>query len=180
MNLFYDPTDGVLVAPNENGGYTVVQTNAQLDPSRLSLSEEGYLTLFDFEGNPHTMCNKNGDPISLKGEPGAIISGDYLNDVLSHTCGIPQLTKTYNPGNMPANVKLCHLLPAGTYKVLASMNIDNYDAENEGFTDVCIVVGEQFDINKAYALNTDFTITSPSPIYLWYAHKDFIHSVPDG
>ena len=45
MNIYYDPTDGVLMTPDGNGGYTVVQTNAQLDPSRISLSKEGYLTL---------------------------------------------------------------------------------------------------------------------------------------
>jgi hypothetical protein len=72
MNIYYDPTDGVLLAPDGNGGYTrVVQTNAQLDPSRLSLSEDGYLTLLDFEGNPHTMCNEEGVPISLLGPAGA-------------------------------------------------------------------------------------------------------------
>lgn len=193
MNIYYDPTDGVLMTPDGNGGYTVVQTSAQLDPSRISLSKKGYLTLLDFEGIPHTMCDENDVPISLmgpqgpkgdrgpQGEAGAIISSEYLNDVLSHTCGIPQLTKTYDPGNMAASVKICHLLPAGTYKALASnVNIDKQDSENEGFNNVCIVVGDKFDINNAYALNTVFTITSPSPIYLWYADKNFIADVPDG
>lgn len=193
MNIYYDPTDGVLMTPDGNGGYTVVQTNAQLDPSRISLSKEGYLTLLDFEGISHTMCDENNVPISLmgpqgpkgdrgpQGVAGAIISSEYLNDVLSHTCGIPQLTKTYGPGNMAASVKICHLLPAGTYKALASsINIDKYDTENEGFHNVCIVVGNKFDINNAYDLNTAFTVVSPSPIYLWYADKDFIASAPDG
>ena len=193
MNIYYDPTDGVLMTPDGNGGYTVVQTNAQLDPSRISLSKEGYLTLLDFEGISHTMCDENNVPISLmgpqgpkgdrgpQGVAGAIISSEYLNDVLSHTCGIPQLTKTYGPGNMAASVKICHLLPAGTYKALASsINIDKYDTENEGFYNVCIVVGNKFDINNAYDLNTAFTVVSPSPIYLWYADKDFIASAPDG
>lgn len=70
MNIYYDPTDGVLMAPDNRGGYTVVQTNAQLDPSRISLSKEGHLTLFDFEGNPHTMCDENHNPISLMGPSG--------------------------------------------------------------------------------------------------------------
>ena len=70
MNIYYDPTDGVLMAPDNKGGYTVVQTNAQLDPSKISLSKEGYLTLFDFEGNPRTMCDENSNPISLIGHPG--------------------------------------------------------------------------------------------------------------
>ena len=193
MNIYYDPTDGVLMTPDGNGGYTVVQTNAQLDPSRISLSKEGYLTLLDFEGVPHIMCDENNIPISLmgpqgpkgdrgpQGAAGAIISSEYLNDVLSHTCGIPQLTKTYSPGNMAASIKICHLLPAGTYKVsTSSINIDKYNTENEGFHNVCIVVGDKFDINNAYDLNTAFTVVSPSPIYLWYADKDFIVSTPDG
>lgn len=70
MNIYYDPTDGVLMAPDNKGGYTVVQTNAQLDSSRISLSKEGYLTLFDFEGNPHTMCDGDNNPISLIGPAG--------------------------------------------------------------------------------------------------------------
>lgn len=70
MNIYYDPTDGVLMTPDNKGGYTVVQTNAQLDPSRISLSKEGYLTLFDFEGHPHTMCDENNNPISMIGPPG--------------------------------------------------------------------------------------------------------------
>jgi hypothetical protein len=81
---------------------------------------------------------------------------------------------------MAASVKICHLLPAGTYKALASVNIDKQDTENEGFNNVCIVVGDKFDINNAYDLNATFTVSSPSSIYLWYADKNFIASVPDG
>lgn len=73
MNIFYDPNDGVLMTQDEKGGYTIVYTNAQLDPTRLFLDKNGYLILLDFEGNQHTLCDEEGNPVSLIGKQGPTI-----------------------------------------------------------------------------------------------------------
>ena len=100
MNIYYDPTDGVLMSPDNKGGYTVVQTNAQLDPSKISLSKEGHLTLFDFEGHPHTMCDENNNPISLIGHPGKDGVSPKIN--LSEE-GVLQIEDAYH--TISANIK---------------------------------------------------------------------------
>ena len=50
MEIYYDPTDGVLMAQNPQGEWDVVKTNAQLDPQRIALDAEGFLYIADTGG----------------------------------------------------------------------------------------------------------------------------------
>jgi hypothetical protein len=70
MNIFYDPTDGVLLAQDENCEYEIVKTNAQLDPSRIKMDQEGHITFYGIDGQAYPMKDEYGNLISLKGPKG--------------------------------------------------------------------------------------------------------------
>lgn len=70
MEIYYDPTDGVLMAQNHQGEWGVVKTNAQLDPQRIALDAEGFMYIAGLDGEPRIVTDFNGNPISLIGPPG--------------------------------------------------------------------------------------------------------------
>lgn len=70
MKIYYDPTDGVLMAQNSQGEWGVVKTNAQLDPQRIALDAEGFMYIAGLDGEPRIITDFNGNPISLIGPPG--------------------------------------------------------------------------------------------------------------
>lgn len=70
MEIYYDPTDGVLMAQNSQGEWGVVKTNAQLDPQRIALDAEGFMYIAGLDGEPRIITDFNGNPISLIGPPG--------------------------------------------------------------------------------------------------------------
>lgn len=70
MEIYYDPTDGVLMAQNSQGEWGVVKTNAQLDPQRIALDAEGFMYIAGLDGKVYIVSGFDGNPISLKGEPG--------------------------------------------------------------------------------------------------------------
>lgn len=70
MEIYYDPTDGVLMAQNPQGGWEVVKTNAQLDPQRIALDAEGFMYIAGLDGEPRIVTDFNGNPISLMGPSG--------------------------------------------------------------------------------------------------------------
>lgn len=70
MEIYYDPTDGVLMAQNSQGEWDVVKTNAQLDPQRIALDAEGFMYIAGLDGEPRIVTDFNGNPISLMGPSG--------------------------------------------------------------------------------------------------------------
>lgn len=70
MEIYYDPTDGVLMAQNSQGEWDVVKTNAQLDPQRIALDAEGFMYIVGLDGEPRSITDFNGNPISLIGPRG--------------------------------------------------------------------------------------------------------------
>ena len=70
MEIYYDPTDRVLMAQNSQGEWGVVKTNAQLDPQRIALDAEGFMYIAGLDGEPHSITDFNGNPISLIGPQG--------------------------------------------------------------------------------------------------------------
>lgn len=70
MEIYYDPTDGVLMAQNSQGEWDVVKTNAQLDPQRIALDAEGFMYIAGLDGEPRSITDFNGNPISLIGPRG--------------------------------------------------------------------------------------------------------------
>ena len=70
MEIYYDPTDGVLLAQNSQGEWGIVKTNAQLDPQRIALDAEGFMYIAGLNGEPRIITDFNGNPISLIGPPG--------------------------------------------------------------------------------------------------------------
>jgi hypothetical protein len=55
MEIYYDPTDGVLMAQNPQGGWEVVKTNAQLDPQRIALDAKGFMYIAGLDGVAHVV-----------------------------------------------------------------------------------------------------------------------------
>lgn len=70
MEIYYDPTDGVLMAQNSQGEWDVVKTNAQLDPQRIALDADGFMYMAGLDGEPRIVTDFNGNPISLMGPSG--------------------------------------------------------------------------------------------------------------
>lgn len=70
MEIYYDPTDGVLMAQNPQGGWEVVKTNAQLDPQRIALDAKGFMYIAGLDGIAHVVKDFDENPISLKGPEG--------------------------------------------------------------------------------------------------------------
>lgn len=70
MEIYYDPTDGVLMAQNHQGEWDVVKTNAQLDPQRIALDAKGFMYIAGLDGVAHVVKDFDENPISLKGPEG--------------------------------------------------------------------------------------------------------------
>lgn len=70
MEIYYDPTDCVLLAQNAQGKWDVVKTNAQLDPQRIALDPDGFMHIAGLDGESHIVTDLNGHPISLIGHQG--------------------------------------------------------------------------------------------------------------
>lgn len=70
MEIYYDPTDCVLLAQNAQGKWDVVKTNAQLDPQRIVLDTDGFMHIAGLDGESRIVTDFNGHPISLIGHQG--------------------------------------------------------------------------------------------------------------
>lgn len=70
MEIYYDPTDGVLLSKDRYGELTVVKTNAQLQPQGIKLDQEGYLYIVDLDGKLQVVRNADDLPVSLIGPMG--------------------------------------------------------------------------------------------------------------
>lgn len=81
VTVYLDYTDGILYTRSSDNTINIVRTNAQLDPDRIRIDEDGYLYLTDFQGQEHQL------EFSLKGPKGLTIKGtissvDELDDLL--------------------------------------------------------------------------------------------------
>lgn len=64
IKVYLDYTDGILYTLSDDNTIDIVRTNANLDPSKTRLDEDGYLYLSDFNDNEHKL------EFSLKGDKG--------------------------------------------------------------------------------------------------------------
>lgn len=71
MELYFDQDNGVLGYLTEDNNFIPVKTNSQLDPTHITLDEDGYLYLKSYvDDTVYQLKDAEGKPISLKGKKG--------------------------------------------------------------------------------------------------------------
>ena len=147
MEIYYDPTDGVLMAQNPQGGWEVVKTNAQLDPQRIALDAKGFMYIAGLDGVAHVVKDFDENPISLKGPEG-----------LEGPAGKPG-TKFIVPTNEFIDGRINLMQPDDIQHGDYTISVDSqtmwvWDADMHRFTPLFTLKGEKGDPGEPGSVGT--------------------------